>query len=345
MANEVEIFYSAGGTLYFLVFNDARQVYNGTAFENVDTSRWIHYANIMTESNIPGRYYGDFPSVAAGTYAVSIYFRATGAPAYTDLDIGDGELVWNGFTEATLIPITISFMDSGHSVIPYVTFDIVGLGETSTLATGHVTLSVQAGTYTVRANPTNNVIWDVQTIIVTSENTVFDIIGQPAVVFNPTEPPTPPRSTAKELNTIVVNYNVSWMFSFEDRVSLTYTLTNADTTLTETYTQDFPTSYFYIGVTPGMGPDQIKEQIIGNFLELTRVDFYKFARKVLATQQGFFIGSTLGGLTQNTELHPVDSLRSPIPSQNRINSWSQEWTPYAPYNPYYVCGTVSLYDF
>lgn len=99
MAKEIVIDYGIGDlTLYALVFNSAGLVWNGSAFETINSANWSTYAVAMTEESDTGIYTADFPSVVAGLYSISVRVRAGGSPAVADIIAGSGELDWAGST-------------------------------------------------------------------------------------------------------------------------------------------------------------------------------------------------------------------------------------------------------
>lgn len=100
MAGEIQLPHSAtGDTLYALVRNTVGQVWStvGSSFGAYATANLADYDIAMTEQGTASRFYvGNFPAAAAGSYGVTVYKRAGGAPAEGDTLVGSGTVEWNG---------------------------------------------------------------------------------------------------------------------------------------------------------------------------------------------------------------------------------------------------------
>jgi hypothetical protein len=79
-----------------------------------------------------------------------------------------------GFTGPNTV--TLSFRDSGNNPVAGVIFTVVGVGSAAADGSGNKTVSLAAGTYTVRASPTSGVLFADTTINVTTSAT-FTITG------------------------------------------------------------------------------------------------------------------------------------------------------------------------
>ena len=118
MADEVHTNSFPGLTVYFVVYNQADQIWNPAtlvpAFENKNTTHWTLYAVPMTETS-PGSYLGDLPSsLPAGNYVI-IAYCFTGIPLSTDPAVAVGTVLWNGHGEVTEQGFTVSVgLDTGE---------------------------------------------------------------------------------------------------------------------------------------------------------------------------------------------------------------------------------------
>ena len=102
MANEIVAKYTTGSTVYATLFNSVGKIWNASTFVTPFTSGWTSYAIGMTEYDTTGVYSGNFPSVAAGTYGVSIFAALSAAKLPTDICLGSGEINWDGSAEVVL---------------------------------------------------------------------------------------------------------------------------------------------------------------------------------------------------------------------------------------------------
>lgn len=97
MANELQISFQAGKTVYFQVRNAVGQVASGTGFINYATTGVAQYAITGTEQGTASAYYaGNMPVVAAGIYNVLAKQQLGGSVAETDPTIGSETLNWDG---------------------------------------------------------------------------------------------------------------------------------------------------------------------------------------------------------------------------------------------------------
>jgi hypothetical protein len=100
MASEIQLAHSETGvTLYALVRNSVGQVWStvGSSFGAYATANLADYDIALTEQGTASRFYaGNFPAATAGSYSVTVYKRAGGAPAEGDLVVGTGTVEWNG---------------------------------------------------------------------------------------------------------------------------------------------------------------------------------------------------------------------------------------------------------
>ena len=106
MANELQIDYGSGYTLYAVIRNQAGLVnVAGTAtFEAWGTSG--HTADnydIALSGDNGGRYKGDFNAAItnAGHYTVQVFEQPGSVPADGDKLAGSGEIIWNGTAEVS----------------------------------------------------------------------------------------------------------------------------------------------------------------------------------------------------------------------------------------------------
>jgi hypothetical protein len=88
--------------------------YNGSSFENFNSSDWTSYASALTETGATGIYLAAFPSLAAGVYLITLRQRASTNPAISDTPIGSQLLSWDGaqFIDALVLDNDISAISS-----------------------------------------------------------------------------------------------------------------------------------------------------------------------------------------------------------------------------------------
>lgn len=112
MANEMQISFSAGKTVYAQVRSRIGQIWNtGTvAFESYLTANIANYSISLTEQgSASGFYAGNFPSaIAAGVYSILAKQRLGGSVAETDPTVGAGDLQWNGTATLPLSDVATS---------------------------------------------------------------------------------------------------------------------------------------------------------------------------------------------------------------------------------------------
>lgn len=98
MANELTAQYTTGVNLYLIIYNNAGQAYNGSAFETWVNGNLSTYARNMTEAGSSRNYYADMPALAEAEYLYTVYHRQGGSPALGDLDyrVGGGTVDWTG---------------------------------------------------------------------------------------------------------------------------------------------------------------------------------------------------------------------------------------------------------
>lgn len=109
MANEIQIDYPSGDTLYAVRFNPSGQVAlsDGSAFENWGTGERDadDYDVALSEVGSGGSHYvGDFDSlsnISLGRYSVVVFKRAGASPSDGDPVIGSGKIIWTGTGELT----------------------------------------------------------------------------------------------------------------------------------------------------------------------------------------------------------------------------------------------------
>jgi len=109
MANEIQVSYASGSTLYAVIRNRAGEVWwiAGQAFEQWGTAGHgaTDYALALTDKS-GSRYVGDFDQgIPAGSYSVQWFVQAGASPTDTDVLTGGGEIVWTGTAELTATKI------------------------------------------------------------------------------------------------------------------------------------------------------------------------------------------------------------------------------------------------
>ena len=105
MANEIQVSYASGSTLYAVIRNRAGEVWQvaGQAFEQWGSVGHgaADYALALTDKS-GSRYVGDFDQgISAGSYFVQWFVQAGASPADTDTLAGGGEIIWTGTAELT----------------------------------------------------------------------------------------------------------------------------------------------------------------------------------------------------------------------------------------------------
>lgn len=92
MADEIQLDYPTGATLYAILSNASGLVWNGTTFETLSAANWLTYAIPMTEASGTGIYFADMPAVIAGLYPVAVRKQMDASPAISDPTVGSGEI-------------------------------------------------------------------------------------------------------------------------------------------------------------------------------------------------------------------------------------------------------------
>lgn len=162
--------YNNGGTI----------VLGGVAYDPTKTSGAITLR--VVPINRAGQI--DATALPAVTLAASQSYNNTGQSTPLPTTAGGGFSGPNA--------VTLAFKDAGGAAVPNVVFTVVGVGSTTTDATGVKTVNLPAGTYTVRAVPTSAVLFTDTTIIVTTSAT-FTIAGVASTI---SPAPSPGQTTA-----------------------------------------------------------------------------------------------------------------------------------------------------
>lgn len=119
MANEIQVNYASGNTLYAIVRNQAGQVWCPVqqAFEDWGASGHgsdDYDLNLVDKSG--GRYVGDFDaSVPAGSYGVQCFLQAGVNPAETDTLVDSRDIIWTGTAEVTATKILANKAVRNHT--------------------------------------------------------------------------------------------------------------------------------------------------------------------------------------------------------------------------------------
>lgn len=96
--NTVDIFYYPSNSIYFVVYNLAGKIWNGSTFVTLVTANWSTYIIPMTEVD-PSNYTATFPTAPPDTYYIAA-FKYTVTPTITDTLIGYGSIIWDGHFES-----------------------------------------------------------------------------------------------------------------------------------------------------------------------------------------------------------------------------------------------------
>jgi hypothetical protein len=100
MANEINVNYASGNTLYAVVRNAAGDVWNvaGQVFEVWGTGgRTASDYDISMTDKSGSRYVGSFDaSIPAGRYSIQVFIQAGANPADGDTFIAGEEILWSG---------------------------------------------------------------------------------------------------------------------------------------------------------------------------------------------------------------------------------------------------------
>ena len=134
MPNEIHADYITGSTLYSCRFQPDGNVFlpNGATDEVWGTGGRdaSDYDVTMTEDGVGGHYVGSFdPSsnIPEGTYQVTVFLQAGGAPVDSDTALFKGEIYWDGTSELTIFTLnnSISILTAAGSRV----LNIFGPGE------------------------------------------------------------------------------------------------------------------------------------------------------------------------------------------------------------------------
>lgn len=97
MANKVQIVGVQGSNLYYLIWDNNANVWNGSAFVAYNDSNWDTYVNSLSESGTCGYFVATFPvNVPPGVYAIDVRVQEGGSPAVSDNSFGNETLEWTG---------------------------------------------------------------------------------------------------------------------------------------------------------------------------------------------------------------------------------------------------------
>ena len=109
MANEIQVEYGSGNTLYAVIRNRTGQVWYvaGQTFEDWGASgRGAGDYDIPLTERSGSRYVGDFDmNVPAGTYGVQVFRQVGASPAETDTLACSRDIVWTGQAELTALKV------------------------------------------------------------------------------------------------------------------------------------------------------------------------------------------------------------------------------------------------
>jgi hypothetical protein len=105
MANEIQVDYASGNTLYAVVRNIAGDVWHvaGQVFETWGTAgRTADDYDISLTDKSGSRYVGDLDTnIPAGRYCVQTFLQAGANPANGDTFVAGEEIVWSGTGRVT----------------------------------------------------------------------------------------------------------------------------------------------------------------------------------------------------------------------------------------------------
>lgn len=123
MAGEIQCPLSATGwTVYAVLRDSTGQAYrqDTAVFEAYSSANLTatKYCITLTEQGTASRFYaGTMPTVAAGTYSVSIYRQAGGSPAEGDTLVGAGVIEWDG---TAVVPLSSRLAAASYTAPPAV---------------------------------------------------------------------------------------------------------------------------------------------------------------------------------------------------------------------------------
>ncbi len=105
MANEINIDYASGNTLYAVVRNSAGDAWyaTGQVFEAWGTTgRTADDYEVSLTDKSGSRYVGNFDeNIPAGRYSTQVFLQAGANPADGDTLVGSDEIVWSGTGRVT----------------------------------------------------------------------------------------------------------------------------------------------------------------------------------------------------------------------------------------------------
>ncbi len=139
MANEIQVTYDTGATLYALAFNPAGQVWQLTTntFVAYVAANIDNYDIVLSEiATNSGQYRGTFDSdIPAGVYSVVLFEQAGGSPVVADDERvgGVGTMHWDSSAEITISDIEayVDKIDDGTDGLTAIKAEVEGLaGET-----------------------------------------------------------------------------------------------------------------------------------------------------------------------------------------------------------------------
>lgn len=111
--SEFIVQYYSGLTVYAIVVNESSEVYHNPTpgFEPFNVDHWATYARPMSEVGSTGVYLGDFPTIAADNYAISIYAQIDASPNVSDTGLAYYPLRWNG---SQAVSVAVTSVSSGN---------------------------------------------------------------------------------------------------------------------------------------------------------------------------------------------------------------------------------------
>jgi len=106
MANEIQVDFPSGDTLYFIVRNSSGQVWypTGEVFEDWGggAGRTMDDYDLALTDKTGSRYIGSFDTnISTGRYTVQVFLQAGANPADGDDLVGAGQILWSGTSELT----------------------------------------------------------------------------------------------------------------------------------------------------------------------------------------------------------------------------------------------------
>lgn len=108
MANELQVTFEQGKTLYAVIYNQTSGMPWSTSgaggFSAFVSGAWPEYAISLTEQGVSSFYAGNMPSaIPAGLYSVQAREQIGGGALQTDPPVGDGNVNWDG---SKMVPIS-----------------------------------------------------------------------------------------------------------------------------------------------------------------------------------------------------------------------------------------------